>query len=257
MPGRGSFCAPRGTKNTASADRHPDHTSFRYQRPAGEPLMRQTMKSSRSLIKPSTRCAKNTASRRFPRGLFIGRYPQYGGRAQQAPQDRHHQARRRARAVRARAFKRRKDPSFKTFFFRGTSVGADAASAREKVRFYEELRKIRNFLWAGRDVRTYEPCCGTWPLLRDIPENRCKQFRDFLHVLNRDILEPAVEVFTARTEIRAGKPFEREPRAVRSAADRLYLRGNAELQHGAFRLIDEEHAGLDFLLPCYSSCRES
>ena len=38
------------------------------------------------------------------------------------------------------------------------------------------------------------------------------------------------------------------PCAVRSAADRLYLRGNAELQHGAFRLIDEEHAGLDFLL---------
>lgn len=74
--GRGSFCAPRGTgKHRFGRSASRSHV---FPIPASGrrvSLMRQTMKSSRSLIRLSMRCAKNTASRRFSARPFYRAIP--------------------------------------------------------------------------------------------------------------------------------------------------------------------------------------
>lgn len=68
-----------------------------------------------------------------------------------------------------------------------------------------------------------------------------------LHTLHRNMLIGAVEGVTARSQVRAGESHKGQARAIGAAADRVYLRLDADAPGGLLGVADEMHMRSDHL----------
>ena len=81
-----------------------------------------------------------------------------------------------------------------------------------------------------------------------IPENVLQHVNALLHVLHRDELEPAMEVFAAGAQIGTQQPLIGKSRPVRTAADGNLPRLHSGRFHGSLCPINDLHVGQDALL---------
>ena len=73
------------------------------------------------------------------------------------------------------------------------------------------------------------PVCGSFCC---VAQDALERAHGGLHVLDRDVLEPAVVILAAREQVRAGEPLVGQARAVRAAADGHDARRDARIAHG-------------------------
>ena len=73
-----------------------------------------------------------------------------------------------------------------------------------------------DFLQGKKQGRRSGPACGSFCC---VAQDALERAHGGLHVLDRDVLEPAVVILAAREQVRAGKPLVGQARAVRAAAD--------------------------------------